>query len=161
MIRWGTLVGLIYQLLAIAAVAFVTHMIHQGIGVSWSMAYLLAINGVAFVFYGYDKIFAELLNRLKSRVPERVLIWGLAFPGGFLGTWSAMLTLHHKTSPEKQAFRHELQKALVLAVLLAVLFVFAASRGINAIAWLDKVIETLVLSIVDIARVFWEWVLGL
>jgi uncharacterized membrane protein YsdA (DUF1294 family) len=144
MTQWGTGVLLLYGVLIVVAVAGITSLVHELIGLGWFLAYLVAINTVALAFYGYDKALVTILNRLKLRIPERVLIWGLAFPGGFVGAWSAMLTFHHKTGSEKQAFRVELLKACAAAFLLALAFLIAASLGIISTSWLDRAVEFLV-----------------
>src|SRR5260370_37964134 len=56
-------------------------------------AWLLSINVVAFVYYGYDKSCARSASR---RGPEAVLD-GLAVAGGSLGAYAGMQGLRHKT----------------------------------------------------------------
>jgi uncharacterized membrane protein YsdA (DUF1294 family) len=55
--------------------------------------WLVAINLVTFIMYGYDK------SEAKSgglRVPE-VVLHGLALAGGFVGGWIGRFVFHHKT----------------------------------------------------------------
>lgn len=84
---------LIYGPAVIAAIAYATVQAHAMLDVAWSTAYLIAVNVVAFAFYAFDKIFVRLLNTLRLRVPEDVLVWLLAFPGGIVGAIFAMYTL--------------------------------------------------------------------
>lgn len=78
-------------------------------------AWLVAVNLVALLAYGYDKAAA---GGGQTRVPEVVLL-GLALAGGSAGALAAMLLLRHKTS--KPAFLVPfglivlLQVALILA----------------------------------------------
>ena len=69
------------------------------------------------VFYGFDKIFVRALIWTRQRVPEDILIWGLAFPGGMLGAWLGMQLFRHKT--RKQEFHFRLKRALVIFVALS------------------------------------------
>ena len=55
--------------------------------------YLIAINVIAFIFYGIDKLKAK--NRSR-RIPERVLL-GFARFGGGIGCGLGMLAFRHKT----------------------------------------------------------------
>ena len=56
-------------------------------------AWLLAVNVVAFGYYGFDKGRARSQSR---RVPEAVL-HGLADAGGSVGAYAGMRTFRHKT----------------------------------------------------------------
>ena len=58
------------------------------------LAWLVAINLVAFLTYGYDKMIA---GTGRMRVPEAVLL-GLAAVGGAAGALLGMLLFQHKTS---------------------------------------------------------------
>lgn len=72
----------------------------------WSLLviWLLAINAITFLLYGFDK---NQSQGSGQRVPEIVLHL-LALVGGFLGGWLGRLVFHHKT--RKPVF------AIVLAV---------------------------------------------
>ena len=61
------------------------------------MIYLLILNFIAFVVYGWDKRQAKLQNR---RISERQLIF-LAVLGGTMGAYLAMRIFHHKTKKIK------------------------------------------------------------
>lgn len=106
-----------YQSIIVIVTAFSTFAIHSAVGLSWFWAYLLAINVVSFAVFGFDKAFVRVLGRLRIRVPERILVWGLAFPGGMIGAWVAMRIFRHKTSADKGPFRLELRKAFIVQVL--------------------------------------------
>lgn len=55
--------------------------------------YLLAVNLVTFLVFGWDKLMAKLEKR---RVPERTLFL-LAGLGGSVGGWLGMQIFRHKT----------------------------------------------------------------
>ena len=61
--------------------------------------YLLGMNLLSFLLYGWDK---HLAMRKKRRIPERSLLF-LALIGGGPGALLAMLLFRHKT--QKQMFR--------------------------------------------------------
>jgi uncharacterized membrane protein YsdA (DUF1294 family) len=61
---------------------------YQGLG-----AWLLSVNFVAFIYYGFDKAQSR---RASRRIPEWVL-HGLAIVGGSLGAYAGMRVFHHKT----------------------------------------------------------------
>ena len=57
------------------------------------MGYLLIVNVLAFIIYGFDKYQARKAGR---RIPEAtLLIW--AGIGGSIGAWMGMKLWHHKT----------------------------------------------------------------
>ncbi|RME48627.1 MAG: DUF1294 domain-containing protein [Chloroflexi bacterium] len=112
---------LIYGPAAAAAVAYATVQIHNTLGLAWTIAYLVAINVVAFLFYAFDKILVSALNFLHLRVPEDVLVWGLAFPGGIVGATLAMYMLQHKTGPGESGFRADLLKAYAVLITLVLI----------------------------------------
>jgi len=109
---------LIYGPAALAAIAYATVLAHNSLNLSWSLAYLVAINLAAFAFFAFDKLFVRLLSTLRLRVPEDVLIWELAFPGGIAGATAAMYALQHKTGPDSSAFRSNLVKAYAVLITL-------------------------------------------
>ena len=80
--------------------------------------YLLAVNVLTFIVYGFDK---RKARRKRWRIPETTLL-GLAVIGGSVGAWIAMHIFHHKTLHNK--FRYGipviflLQTALALYLLL-------------------------------------------
>ena len=55
--------------------------------------YILLVNLVGFVLYGWDKAKSKGRGR---RIPERVLLW-VARLGGGLGCWLGMMFFRHKT----------------------------------------------------------------
>ena len=59
----------------------------------WLIAWLAAVNPVAFIYHGFDKWRA---GRGGGRVPEAVL-HGLAVVGGSLGAYAGMHAFRHKT----------------------------------------------------------------
>jgi uncharacterized membrane protein YsdA (DUF1294 family) len=81
------------------------------------MAWLLAVNLVTLLGYGYDKLIA---GSHRTRVPERVLLV-LALAGGTPGAFLGMRVFRHKTS--KGSFRFKVCLAvLVQAVVIAVYY---------------------------------------
>ena len=60
--------------------------------------YLAAINVLAFLTYGWDKLSAKRSG--ARRVPERTLLL-IAAIGGSLGSLLGMLVAHHKTRKAK------------------------------------------------------------
>lgn len=128
----GCIAYLLYGAAVIFAVTCTTIQAHDRFSFAWLLAYLCAINIVAFAFYAYDKIFATLLEFLHLRVPEKVLIWELAFPGGVLGAFIAMCVLRHKVSPKKLVFQFELLKAFAIQMTLLsslLLVLLLSTRG--------------------------------
>jgi uncharacterized membrane protein YsdA (DUF1294 family) len=128
---WGTIIALFYEVLAIFATACLALLIRDKMGWGWFLTLLMAINIVTFLVYGFDKIFVRMLSRLRFRVPEKVLIWGLAFPGGTLGAWGAVLLLKHKSGSGKRAFRHELLKVSAIQVIVGAVLVFLFRNNIH------------------------------
>lgn len=59
--------------------------------------YIIAINILAFLLYGIDKLKAKMNH---WRVPESVLL-GAAAIGGSVGALAAMLLFRHKTKHKK------------------------------------------------------------
>jgi uncharacterized membrane protein YsdA (DUF1294 family) len=80
--------------------------------------WLVAINLVTFIMYGYDKAEAKSGG---LRVPE-VVLHGLALAGGFLGGWVGRYVFRHKT--RKPVFTVVLTVSTViwLAVLYFIFF---------------------------------------
>lgn len=62
------------------------------------LAWLVAVNAVTLLAYGYDK---GIAGGNRTRIPEAVLL-GLALIGGTLGAFAGILLFRHKTS--KPAF---------------------------------------------------------
>jgi len=74
------------------------------LGIHLLLAWLLTINGAAFLLFGWDKWRARSSGR---RVPEtRLLLCALL--GGFLGSWGGSWSFHHKTRKEAFRSRHRL-----------------------------------------------------
>jgi uncharacterized membrane protein YsdA (DUF1294 family) len=133
----------VYQAIAVVATAYATLVAHLVLRLSWFWAYLLAINLVAFLFFAFDKVFVGFLQRLRIRVPEKVLIWGLAFPGGMVGAWVAMRVFRHKTSADKRSFRLELRMAFLVQVM--------AIGGYGLLVWLGVVSFALIEGVIELA----------
>jgi uncharacterized membrane protein YsdA (DUF1294 family) len=76
------------------------------------IAWLIAINLVTFLTYGYDK---SIAGTRRMRVPERVLLW-LTLILGSLGAWLGMKVFHHKTA--KVSFQHRFWLVVILQVII-------------------------------------------
>jgi len=82
----------------------------------WLVYYLLAINLVTILAYGWDKSRAE---RARRRISEaRLLLF--AFLGGFPGAWAAMSLFRHKT--QKTSFKVKLALLTLLNPLWPALY---------------------------------------
>jgi uncharacterized membrane protein YsdA (DUF1294 family) len=83
------------------------------------LAWLLAVNLVTFLTYGYDK---GIAGSSRMRVPERVLLL-LALAGGSPAALLGMRLFHHKTV--KSSFQHKFWLVLLVqAVLLIIYFLW-------------------------------------
>lgn len=83
------------------------------------LSWLIGINMVALLSYGYDKAIA---GSEHTRVPEKVLL-ALALIGGGGGAWVGMRLFHHKT--EKTRFQRAYWLIMIVqVVLVAAYFVF-------------------------------------
>ena len=80
------------------------------------LSWLIAINLVAFLTYGYDK---SIAGSRRMRVPERVLLW-LALILGSLGAWLGMQVFHHKTI--KGSFRRRFWLVVIIQVAVIILY---------------------------------------
>ena len=75
---------------------------------------LLAINALAFIVYGIDKLKAR---KGRWRISEATLLL-LAIVGGSVGAWLGMKAWHHKTMHLK--FKYGLPAIILLQLALAV-----------------------------------------
>jgi uncharacterized membrane protein YsdA (DUF1294 family) len=78
------------------------------------LAWLVAINLVAFFTYWYDK---RIAGTGKTRVPELALV-SLAFAGGWMLAYVAMRIFHHKTGPNSQDFRNKFWGSVILELVI-------------------------------------------
>jgi uncharacterized membrane protein YsdA (DUF1294 family) len=78
------------------------------------LAWLVAVNIVAFFTYWYDK---KIAGTGKTRVPELALV-ALAFAGGWMMAYVAMRLFHHKTGPNSQDFRNKFWGSVLLELLI-------------------------------------------
>ena len=78
------------------------------------MGYLLIVNVLAFIIYGFDKYQARKAGR---RIPEAtLLIW--AGIGGSIGAWMGMKLWHHKTLHKK--FKYDIPILITMQVAFVV-----------------------------------------
>jgi uncharacterized membrane protein YsdA (DUF1294 family) len=81
------------------------------------LAWLLAVNLVTFITYGYDK---SIASSGKMRVPERVLLL-LALLGGSPAALLGMRQFHHKTV--KTSFQQKFWLVLLVQAVLVIIYV--------------------------------------
>ena len=79
--------------------------------------YLIAINVVTFLTYGFDKFKAK---KGKWRIPESTLLL-LAIIGGSIGAWFGIKVWHHKTLHKKFKYGIPL---IVIAQIAIVVYIF-------------------------------------
>ena len=79
--------------------------------------YLIAINVVTFLTYGFDKFKAK---KGKWRIPESSLLL-LAIIGGSIGAWFGIKVWHHKTLHKKFKYGIPL---IVIAQIAIVVYIF-------------------------------------
>ena len=80
----------------------------------FTLYYLLAINIIAFIIYGFDKYKAK---KHKWRIPETSLLL-TAVIGGSIGAWIGMRLWHHKTIHKK--FKYGIPFILTLQLILLI-----------------------------------------
>ena len=78
------------------------------------IAWLLAVNVVTLLAFGYDK---SIAGSKRQRVPEMVLL-GLAFVGGTPGAILGMQWFRHKTA--KTSFRRKFWLVVILQLVLLI-----------------------------------------
>ena len=83
------------------------------------LLYIIAINIIAFFFFGLDKLKSQLNKR--RRISEKTL-WFLALLGGSPGSIFGMYFFIHKT--KKDSFQIVLALILGAQIIMAVLFFF-------------------------------------
>ena len=84
--------------------------------------YLLAVNVIAFLTYGLDKLKAK---KDMWRVPEKVLILMAVF-GGSIGAILGMKLFHHKT--QKWKFKIGVP-VIILVQIVIVVFIWLKMKG--------------------------------
>jgi uncharacterized membrane protein YsdA (DUF1294 family) len=80
------------------------------------LSWLVAVNLVTFLTYGYDK---SIAGSSSTRVPERVLLI-LALAGGSPAAILGMRLFHHKTS--KTSFQHKFWLVLLVQAFLVIIY---------------------------------------
>jgi len=86
------------------------------LGLDALLAWLLAVNLVTFLTYGYDK---SIAGSGSMRVPERVLLL-LALAGGSPAALLGMRVFHHKTA--KSSFQQKFWLVLLIQGVLVVIY---------------------------------------
>lgn len=90
----------------------------SSLGVDPVLGWFIAMTGITFFIYGYDKAIA---GSAAIRVPEKVLL-GLVWIGGTLGALAGMKVFRHKTM--KESFQAKLVLALVVQIVLVVVYFY-------------------------------------
>lgn len=91
-------------------------------GVSFLWAYLIAVNAIAFLFYGLDK---AISGRGLLRVPELVL-HALVLFGGSLGAFAGQRGFRHKT--KKRTFQAAYWLIVVLQAMIVIGVLYLRNR---------------------------------
>lgn len=104
--------GLLAFGLAIAAGALLLHY-RPSLDLLW--AWLIAINVVSFLTYGYDK---RIAGSERTRVPETILL-ALVLLGGTVGALLGMLLFRHKTRKWRFQIKFWLMFLLQFALFVA------------------------------------------
>ncbi len=91
-------------------------------GLEGWQAYFIAVNIVAFLLYGYDKLAAQ---RAGPRIPELVLIT-LVLVLGFIGTEAGRRLFRHKTTD--LPFRKMYWGAVGIEVILLLTYALAVQK---------------------------------
>ncbi len=104
---------------ALAAALVLAALIALAYSLDVLLSWLIGINLVTLLAYGYDKAVA---GSERTRVPEKVLLV-LALVGGTAGAWAGMRLFHHKTAKESFQFKFWVVVA-VQVVLVMVYYLF-------------------------------------
>lgn len=86
--------------------------------------WLLSINIVTFLVYGYDKMIAG--SDRRTRIPESILLL-LALIGGTVGAVLSMVMFHHKTA--KRSFQIKFAIALMAQVIAIIVYLTVFQQG--------------------------------
>jgi uncharacterized membrane protein YsdA (DUF1294 family) len=89
------------------------------------LSWLIAINLIAFLMYGYDK---RIAGSGRMRVPEALLL-ALAYTGGSLGALAGMYFFHHKTS--KTSFQARFWLIVAIQIVLIAFYVVVILPAIS------------------------------
>ena len=103
-----------FGLVALVLTAALSFTAWQQLQMDGLIAWLLAVNLVTILVYGYDKWVA---GSNLTRVPERVLLV-LALVGGTPGALLGMRVFHHKTS--KESFRLKFWAVMLVQVVMVI-----------------------------------------
>lgn len=101
------LFGTIALIISIAGAA----LLFLGLSLNLILSWLISVNIVTFLVYGYDKARARTGG---LRVPENIL-YGLVLLGGCAGGLGGMLVFHHKTG--KKGFQGIFWAIIVLEII--------------------------------------------
>lgn len=86
--------------------------------------WLLSINIVTFLVYGYDKMIAG--SDRRTRIPESILLL-LALIGGTVGAVLSMVMFHHKTA--KRSFQIKFAIVLMAQVIAIIVYLTVFQQG--------------------------------
>ena len=111
--------SILYAPLLIIGIAVTTFYLQEWNSAPWLLAYFLAVNGVTFAAYVWDKLISHVsdspfLHWMHLRIPNWVLIWMLGLLGGTIGAAAGMVVADHKTGADYAADRTGLGILLVV-----------------------------------------------
>ncbi|MCO5184144.1 MAG: DUF1294 domain-containing protein [Anaerolineae bacterium] len=105
----------LFSILFAVLLTLVLMQLFQSTGFLWP--WLLSINIVTFLVYGYDKLIAG--SERRTRTPESILLL-LALIGGTFGAVVAMVLFRHKTA--KRSFQLKFAIVLIVQVVAIMLY---------------------------------------
>jgi len=92
--------------------------LYIGLSVDLLLSWLVSVNVVAFLFFGFDKMRAQGGG---LRVPENIL-YSLVLLGGFVGGISGMFLFRHKT--RKSSFQRIFWAIIVLEIVIVAVWLW-------------------------------------
>ena len=107
---------IVYTLVPVGLAIAAAIALALGLRLDALVSWLISINVVTLLTYGYDKWIA---GSNRTRVPERVLLL-LALIGGTIGALLGMYLFHHKTA--KASFQRKFWLVVVVQIALVALY---------------------------------------
>jgi uncharacterized membrane protein YsdA (DUF1294 family) len=111
----------VWILVVVIVAAAIGLFLYRNLDASLLLVYLVAVNSVTLLFFGYDKTASQ--REGAGRVPNAVL-FGLAVVGGALGAVVGMRVFHHKTAPRYRWWRLVVWISLLAYIVLSLLWLF-------------------------------------
>ena len=111
----------VWNLVAVLLAAALGLLLYWRLDLNLLVVYLVAVNVVTVLLFGYDKTAAQ--RKGAGRIPNPVL-FGLAVVGGALGALVGMRIFHHKTGERYRSWRLVVWASLLAHITLALLWLF-------------------------------------